>query len=413
MLIYSPLFLLFTIGILCIACESNLYSIYVSSKHGDDLYNGLHPRTPFRSIQRAKQHVRTIRDRFKSITVTIMSGEHHLHEPLVFTREDSGEKDHPIVWRGFDSSVITGCHIIPSDQWKKTHERNMTFLQTTLPATVPYFHSLFVNQKRKTRARSEILTWEKNLNGSLAHTAFVYHQGNISDHYKNLDQVNVAIVHSWTVSWHYVKSIIPENRTIVFTNPSDRNIGNYSDLQSGRRYWIENAYELLDEPGEWYYDQISRMLTYIPLENELSDLKNLQTCVPVTLELIKFENVQHVHFENLKFHYTDWLFDRQAMNDGQAANWLSHATVYLNSSSFIVFDHVEVAHVGEYAIHCTDGCSDILIRSCNIFDMGGGGVRIGRTIVGPNIARRVTVETSTVLEGGRIFPDAVGNMHIT
>ena len=36
----------------------------------------------------------------------------------------------------------------------------------------------------------------------------------------------------------------------------------------GRRFLVEDAREELDEPGEFYYDRLSRELTYLPLPGE-------------------------------------------------------------------------------------------------------------------------------------------------
>ena len=49
-------------------------------------------------------------------------------------------------------------------------------------------------------------------------------------------------------------------------------------LQGTGHHLIQNDYELLDKPGEFYFDKTEKMLYYIPRENE--DLSSAEVVVP-------------------------------------------------------------------------------------------------------------------------------------
>ncbi len=43
--------------------------------------------------------------------------------------------------------------------------------------------------------------------------------------------------------------------------------------------YAENAYELLDEPGEWYFDRQEKRLYYMPKAGQ--DMDKVQAIIPV------------------------------------------------------------------------------------------------------------------------------------
>src|SRR5581483_10731477 len=75
--------------------------------------------------------------------------------------------------------------------------------------------------------------------------------------------------------------------------------------------YIENAYELLGTPGQWYLDRSERTIYYVPRPGE--DLSKADVEVPVLEALVvgrgdAQHRVHNIIFSGLQFSYATWLF---------------------------------------------------------------------------------------------------------
>lgn len=74
--------------------------------------------------------------------------------------------------------------------------------------------------------------------------------------------------------------------------------------------FFENAYEFLDEKGEWYFNKNTQTIYYIPRDGE--DMSNIDAEFPQLEYLIKAEGsegsiIKNISFEGLTFRYATWL----------------------------------------------------------------------------------------------------------
>ena len=58
-------------------------------------------------------------------------------------------------------------------------------------------------------------------------------------------------------------------------------------VQAQSPAYIENAFELLDEPGEWYFDRPAKTLYYMPREGQ--DMAGAEVIVPRLETLLRIE----------------------------------------------------------------------------------------------------------------------------
>ena len=74
--------------------------------------------------------------------------------------------------------------------------------------------------------------------------------------------------------------------------------------------YIENALELLDEPGEWYFDRAAKTVYYQPLPGQ--DMTRAHVIAPAVEKLVELRGtldqpVEHIHFTGLTFADAGWL----------------------------------------------------------------------------------------------------------
>src|SRR6185436_12502727 len=87
--------------------------------------------------------------------------------------------------------------------------------------------------------------------------------------------------------------------------------GGFNSFEGG---WvaIENAYELLGTPGQFYLRTSDDTLHYVPRANENLAAPTTQVTIPVLENLITLTSVQNILFDGVVFAETTWL---QPMTD--------------------------------------------------------------------------------------------------
>ncbi len=162
--------------------------------------------------------------------------------------------------------------------------------------------------------------------------------------------------------------------------------------------WVENAYELLDSPGEWYLNRKTGYLYYSPRTNE-----NLTTASVVLAAVEKLIDasgslstngsgisatpLHNVVFSGLTFEYGTWLAPgtSQGYADNQAGIlWVGPTNAFktLGNVSFQTVSHVQLVnntftHLGGAAISFGTGAQSNTISGNVIEDVSGGGIYLG------------------------------------
>jgi hypothetical protein len=150
--------------------------------------------------------------------------------------------------------------------------------------------------------------------------------------------------------------------------------------ETNARYYIENAPDSL-RPGEWRLDRQSGTVTYWPEAGE--DMPSAIITAPHLYELVRLEGqgdrpVRGVVFGGLTFAGTDWPLKGGSDVDEQAAVEIGAAFEAQSAESCVV-QHCLFTRLGGYAIDFGRGCRGNKVAGCEMFDLGGGGVRLGET----------------------------------
>lgn len=396
---------------------------------GNDAWSGTLPEPndggtdgPFATIPRAQEAVRELRGQggpAKPVTVRIR-GVHRLSEPILLRPEDSGTAQCPVTYTAYpgEKPVLSGGRVLTG--WQKGEGELWTVQLSEVKSGAWYFRQLFIDGRRARRARSpndgyfhvEALVDPKpNAQWNEGVDRFRFKPGDVRPS-SDLDNVEVVVFHSWNTSRVRIAEVDEASHVVRFTGPTIfRPLG----WDPEQRYYVENARELLDAPGEWYLDQQSGTLSYWPQEGE--DPSRAEVVAPVLGELLRFDGdagagklVEHVHVVGLSLKHADWSLPEAGYGDPQAAVTVP-AVVTANGARHCEVRRCEIAHVGTYGLWLKRGCKQCRVEENHIHDLGAGGVRIGEATMADSDAAESShnvLHNNYIHDGGHVYAAGVG-----
>ncbi len=377
---------------------------------------------PLATIGRAQQVVRQLRaaGKLTKPVSVFVGGLHRLAAPLVFTPQDSGTEDCPVTYSALPGQrpVLSGGR--PITGWKKGSGEVWSVELPQVRAGKWYFRQLFVDQRRARRARGPNDGYFRVQGLVDAKPGVPWNQGVDQFHFRpgdlrtwgDLGNVEVVVFHSWNTSRVRVASIDQAKSVVRFTGPT---IFRPLAWDPAQRYYVENARELLDSPGEWYLDRASGVLSYWPLPGQ--DMTKADVVAPVLEELVRFDGdpdkgqfVEHVRLVGLSFQHADWTLPDKGYGDPQAAVTVP-AVVAAKGARHTTIERCEIAHVGTYGVWFSRGCKHNRIVQNHIHDLGAGGLRLGEPArpTSDDVESSHNLVTNNYLhDGGHVYAGAVG-----
>lgn len=394
-------------------------AIYVSLQ-GDDEWSGTYPQPnethtegPFRTIERAMEEVRKIKkDGLNgSITVFLREGNYFLDNFLYFTPQDGGDANHAVRYVAYEGEnvVISGGQEI--DGWEEVVVNGMTMWVTKLPEVENgkwYFEQLFVNGERRPRPRlpKEGFYWIKGLPSVTPSTPwdqgqkqFEFYPGDIDANWANLNDVKITAFHFWQSPQFYISSVDTEKNIVHLSWPSRARL-THNHESRGAKYYVENVFEALNTPGEWYLNRKTGELFYYPKPGENMD--EVQVIAPRLMYVLVVGKAMNLHFNGLTFAHTQrWPLPSGISGYGQAAEGVGGA-VSLKGWEFGSIIDCAVMNVGSFGIEVGSGSRNSLIANNVIFDLGAGGLKLD------NQVSNIVIENNEIGWGGQIYHDAPG-----
>ncbi|NQT12522.1 MAG: right-handed parallel beta-helix repeat-containing protein, partial [Planctomycetes bacterium] len=403
-------------------------TLYVSTV-GNDMWSGRldEPNAagtdgPLASIQKARDLIRETKAAMggltKPVTVMLRGGVYPQTKPIEFTAADSGTRDCPVTYQAYpgEKPVISGGDVIrgwQADDGEQSQNRCSGKLwRATVPAAKaggPWrFNQLFVNGGRRTRARvpnkgSFLRTDGPTSKGNSR--GFYFHEGDVKQ-WDDLREVIFVVYHSWETSLHHVRNVDTEACLVELHEPAPWGMGHWERQQ---RYYVENVFEELDEPGEWYLNRATGTLYYYPLPGEtMAEVEVVAPALTSTLlsfngDASKDEIIEYLRFQGISFLHSNANL-RRLRNPGQGEIYqpgLIMATGLRNAS----FEDCTIAHCGAHGIWLAAGCEDNRVQGCHIHDLGGGGVYIGGGwgLYETTPTERIVVDNNFIHDGAHLF----------
>ncbi|MEO0470130.1 MAG: PKD domain-containing protein [Bacteroidota bacterium] len=342
---------------------------YYLSANGNDNASGTSPAQAWKTIDRLQQQL-----------VNISPGD-----SILFRRGDTffGQIDllettnlgNPVVFSAYGNGarpIISGSR--PITAWTKLNGSQIWSASVNLD-TVAY---LFANQKQQTLARYPnsgyvTITSGGKLN-ELSSTALP--GGN------NYWQGTTARIR--TTRWTYEMREVSSSTSAGKLNFAS-NLRYKADKDWG--FFLDNKYQELDMPGEWFYNHQSKKVYFWPLNNQNPNQMNITgSSKNYGIYQIITEDLDHFVFENLVF--ADQILEGIRINS--------------NKTKRITIQDCEFYRQGETGILISG--RDIHIRDCYFADQLGRGIKANKIFtseVRNNVFRRIGMQEGYGFSGNQ------------
>jgi hypothetical protein len=389
-------------------------TVFVSPS-GDDANAGTSATQPVRTLQRGRDLVRARNATMTGdIVVSLAGGTYQLSQPLALDARDSGTGGHRVIWTAASGARPLVSGGIPVTGWTKGSGGVWSAPVPTGLRT----RQLYVNGVRANRASGPLPT------KITATTAKGYTTADATmDNWRNpkdIEFVYSAGLGGWTEPRCPVAAISPTAITMAqpcWSNTNDRLARTSSQAWNlvGRPKLhtlptlVDNAFELLDSPGEWYLDRSRNTVFYLPRSGE--NMATAKVVAPVLETLVSGNGtagapIHDLTFSGLQFSYATWL--RPATGDGLSevqatvsltgtgagstqglcanvsggtcpyGNWTTTpGNVSFRYTRNVSFVGDSFVHLGATGLNLGDGTQTTTVKGCVFTDIAGNGLQLG------------------------------------
>lgn len=409
------------------AAAATQATFYVSPS-GNDAAAGTKD-APFKTITQAQKAVRAINGSMTGdIEVILREGTYVLPSTVNFTEADGGKDGHYVRYKAYEGEkpLITGGMQITG--WTIHDEANNIWKAEGVDGR---FRQLYVNNRKAVRACfPNVIAANEKGNGGFDHDFVrltkVDSSGRAFDvsadyikNIKNIEDVEIHLMIAWSENILRLEKaqvnggtakLIPKDpeRTKLFHRAYPM-LGTafMSNPPKQQVFYLENSYDLIDAPGEWYLDEKNQTLYYKPREGESMATAHvvaprLNTLFNVLGKDTK-NKVGYMSFEGLIFAHSNYtrpseegFLDLQAANfnvdvlpDPGRGNWEK-----LNSNKYLLWRpdaafRVENAHhflvqgnvfsqIAATGLDFVSGTNDDMIQGNAFFEIGAAGIMLGK-----------------------------------
>jgi len=354
------------------------------SPNGNDGNPGTETQ-PFKTLEKARDTIRTINSNMSGdIIVYLRAGTYTLSSPLIFNQNDSGTNGFNIIYRNYpgETPIISGGKRITG--WQQDGNKWKAYVGTN-GGTNLRVRQMYVNGVRAIRARSV---------GVLAGAVKTQTGYTITDqsmqNWQNQSDVEIVSNVYWKQFRCGVQSIT--NTMVTIKQPCFGNAQKYHPYNIRTPTWIENAFELLDSPGEWYFNRATGWIYYLPRPGE--NMASANIVIPVLETLVAGTGtaqapISNIKFRGLTFAYATWL--RPSTSEGFAHTQADFSLTGTNGADMpktpanitfkraksLAFERNKFIHLGGVGLSLEDGSQDNLIVGNHFTDISASAITLG------------------------------------
>ena len=266
--------------ILVLSIQAMAADLYVATT-GDDNAAGT-AVAPYKTIAKAKAAVRQmIPSATGPINVWVRGGTYYLDSALTFTTADGGSATAPITYSAYrGEKVVLSGGIKVTSAWTTYSGSIMT---TTIAPNLKV-DQLFLNGTRQILARYPNYNPNSaiSLNGSQSDVLGASRVNKWSNPTEGPGYFRAIQVNEWGGVSYIITGKSGSTVTTAFVGDNNRGGG-----VDGSHCIVENIFEELDAPGEWYYKKLTGQLYFYPpagtnLGSATVELASLEQLIKVT-----------------------------------------------------------------------------------------------------------------------------------
>lgn len=377
---------------------SNVQAAYYVATDGDDKNSGMESE-PFKTVEKARDVVRNINKNMTGdILVFLRGGVYPVEQTIAFDARDSGSNGHNVIYSSYpgEKVVVSGGKRILG--WRRDSKGRWK-----ARVDIDNFRQLYVNghRARRTRRRapSGLKLW--NIHGYRTRDSRMAKWRNQSDIEFCYDSSS-SFCHTRCKLGGIAKSKMKGCYDVWMWKPYFFLARTKDGMRIELPSYVENVFEFLTKPGEWYLDRSSDTVYYIPRRGE--DMETAEVIAPVVERLIELkgsfeEPVHNIRFAGIAFAHATWLEpsengfidvqanfrvtpglnfivrDSLALLHGECIK--SPATVVCRAAKSIHFERCVFTQLGGGGLDLECGSQDNVISGCDFYDISGTAVQVG------------------------------------
>jgi Right handed beta helix region len=361
-LLYSRLLPIFLVTVLTSLTAADVYL----SPTGNDAADGS-PAHPVASLARAQ----TLLRQSHSTNAILDQGTYYLPDTLVLTAEDSGTNANPITWQSAPGKTVSISGGLKLDHLNWTPYQN-GIVQTSVQDNLQT-DQLFINGDRQILARYP--NFDPNVNIFNGYAA---------------DCISTTRVATWSDPaggfFHAMHPALWGDFSYLITGKNPDNTlkmeggwqGNRSAKPNAKYRFVENIFEELDSPGEWFLNKKTHTLYFYPPAG--LDLISAVVETPRLKNLIEFRGseqspVKWINFKGITFRHTLRTF-METKEPILRSDWTIHrgGAIFFNGCEDCRIDKCFIDQVGGNALFVNNYNRRATIHDCRIDKAGASGV---------------------------------------
>lgn len=351
------------------AAFAHAADFHVSPSGNDD--NPGSKAAPFLTLAAARDAARSFVTE-ETVTIHVADGVYYLPETLTLTAGDSGSAAHPVVYQAVNEgkAVISGGLKLDLE-WQADGTGRF---KASTPGGLE-IDQLFIDGKRQRMARYPDFDPSKT---TAAYQGFSADAFSIERAAKWKDPVGGYIHAMHSARWggyHYRITGKNADGSVAYEGgwQNNRQMGMHKDFRM-----VENIFEELDAPGEWYHDAKTNTLYFMPEAG--MDLASAKVEVVRLRHLVEFkgslqEPVKHITFKGFTYRHAARTF-METREPLLRSDWTIYrgGAVLLSGTEDIRILDSEFDQVGGNAVFVNHYNRRALIKGCHIHDAGASGI---------------------------------------
>jgi hypothetical protein len=420
---------------LALADEARKADYYVATDGSDE--NPGTRQQPFASLSRARDAVRLLVQQglAKDVLVFVRGGRYQLSETIVLGDKDSGSDAHSIIYAAFpgEQPVFSGGQRLRD--WQQGSGEAWSTELPSASTNSPPLRQMFVGDERCPPVRHPAEGYLQVVAaGPDGATSFQFTDGDLGSFAATAD-ARLVFLHDWSISRVGIQSIDSATSTVTLSQrigAGGHGFFRITGFEAHPRYYVENATEKLNTPGQWQYNHAKRQVSYVPPEDQ--HLADVDVVAPVLEQLLILhggtgrgdaaagEVIKNVRFDGLTFAHAaapqlpggyagiQAGFHEARSPDGEPrGRERMLAAVVFENAVRCRLENCRVVHVGGSGVSLQSGSTDCEIVGNEVSDVGGNGIMIGDTSTSLDLlARDNLVANNHIHRCGVLFHGCVG-----